>query len=417
LLLCAAAPAFAGLVERYYPGKTEAEVVSEFETGLPTFLSNRLKDPGIHVRMYTPVTKNIEVHVQLMSVDGVNTTWMTLVNYTWLKDTREYVLKPSGKDYTYKTLEIPKSEVMNWFAHTGRTPAELVGCACWFAARGEPWLANECASAVAALTADLKAEVEAWLAEKNGWTVPKDGLISIPTYAMKHKRDGSILLTAEAKAAWLKKLDTEAKEEFKNLQKLQGNDVKSKPGSRKGSPGLRLELLAKEIEGFAKAYAGTTFMDKKGAKDVQALADAVKADIEWVETEKYKAERKGIDKDWPGAAKHYEEVWRADPLNPEILYPTAQAYSRAAKLTDGARKCEDPAAAKRAAALFEELLTIYPLSLGARNYAGDAWLSVGEKSKAREFYEAVVRMTEKKDLEENEKLNRDYAEGQLKLIK
>jgi hypothetical protein len=413
-----AAPTWAGLVENHFPGKTEATVAAEFEAGLSAFLTARLKDTGLFVRMLAPVTKTVEVHVQLTAVNGNETVWMTLVNAGWLKDTCEYSLEPFGKTYTFEIADIPPAEVATWFTAKSRTAAEMVACACWLASKGELWLANGEVSDLAAHNTDLKKDVAEWLAARNGWTLPSEGLDTVATHSLKHNEDGALLLTKEATAAWFKLLDEECKAAFKELQKLQGNDVKSKPGLRKNSPGMRLVILQKYVERFAKAYAGTAFMGKKGAKDVQLIADAIKADLEWIETEKYKAERKGIDKDWAGASKHYESLQRADPLNPDLLMDTAVAFYNAAKVTDGGRKAEDPAAAKRAALLYEELILIYPTQLGYRNHAGLNWLAAGEKSKAKEHHEEVMRRTEgKKELSKGEDDNRKFAQKQLDLIK
>jgi hypothetical protein len=420
-VLCAS-PAWAGLVENHFEGKTEAAVASEFEAGLGAFLTTRLKDTGTVLRMYAPVAKNVEVYVQLMSVEGDKTIWMTLVNAGWLKEQCVYAMEPLGKTYTFETVDIPPAEVATWFTAKNRMPAEMVACACWLASKGELWLANGEMANLAAHKTDLKKDIEDWLAAKNGWTLPAEGLSVVATHDLKHSEDGELLLTKEASAAWFKKLDEECKVAFKVLEKLQGNDVKSKPGYRKNSPGLRLAILQKYVERFVKAYKGTAFMGKKGAKDVQLIADAIAADLKWIEDEKYKAERKGIEKDWAGASKHYETLQRADPLDPDLLFDTAVAFHNSAKVTDGARKCEDPAAAKKAALYYEDLILIYPASLGYRNHAGVNWLACGENAKAREHHEEVVRRVEekataKKELTENERQNREFAEGQLKLIK
>lgn len=417
VMLFAASPVWAGLIERYFPGKSEAEVATEFEAGLSGFLATRLREPAIFVRMYAPVAKNVEVYVQLKSVEGERIKWTTLVNTGWLKDTTEYALEPHGKDYTFDVAELPPAEVATWFGAKGRTAGEIVGCACWLAAKGELWLANGRLAALAAVLIDARKDVQAWLAEKNGWTVPAEGLLTVETHDLKHNENGTLLVSAEGKTAWFQKLDEEVKDAFKALQKLQGNDVKSKPGLRKGSPKVRLDILLKHTERFALTYAGTDFMAKKGAKDVQAIIDAIKADLEWIETEKFKAQRKGIEDDWAGAAKHYDQLVRADPLNPDLLLATGEAFGKAAKIKDAGRKAADPAAAKRSAVLFEDLIAVYPQMLGYYNNAGLGWQAAGEKSKARQHYEEVLRRTDKKELKDTEKSNREFAEKQLELVK
>ncbi|MCA8917031.1 MAG: hypothetical protein KDB90_16700 [Planctomycetes bacterium] len=425
LIALLAAPAWAELVEAHFPGKSEDAVASEFEAGLSAWLQARMKEPT-KPQMYT-VDGKTEVFVELTAIDGVNTTWMTLVRIGWISDTNRYGWGPYGKEYKLELSEIPPREVAGWFVPKYRSPQEIVALACWLASKGELLEANAKVAGLAAVKEEVKKDAQAWIAAKNGWTVPAEGLEVVATHDLERNEDGVLFLTKAAAADRLKELDKEAKKAFKELEKLQGMDVKSKPGMRKNSPGLRLVILQDYVDRFERRYAGTSFIDKKGTKeDLEAIRAAIKADMEYVETEKYKAERAGIDGDWAAAAAAYETLLRVDPLNPDLVLSTAEAFSKAAKITDGARRAEDPASAKRAALLYERLLEIYPRALGFHNHAGVNWLAAGSDSKvasdgkkrAKEHHEEVIRRTDNRsDLSESEKSNREYAEGQLKLIK
>ncbi|MCB9894584.1 MAG: hypothetical protein H6839_09055 [Planctomycetes bacterium] len=425
LIALLSAPAWAALVESQFPGKTEDAVAAEFEAGLPAWLQARLKEPA-KPQMYTLDGKT-EVFVELTAIDGSNTTWMTLVRVGWIAETNRYGWGPYGKEYKLALADIPAREVAGWFVPKFRTPQEIVALACWLASKGEQLEANAKLAGLAAVKEDLKKDAEAWVAAKNGWTVPADGLMIVETHDLERNEDGMLFQTKAANAERLKELDKEAKKAFKELEKLQGLDVKSKPGYRKNSPGMRLVILQDYVDRFERRYAGTSFMEKKGTKeDLDDIRAAIKADLEYVETEKYKAERSGIDGDWHAAAEAYDVILRVDPLNPDLVLATAEAFSKAAKITNGARNAEDPASAKRAALLYERLLEIYPKALGFHNHAGVNWLAAASDSKvasdgkkrAKEHHEEVIRRTDNRsDLSESEKSNREYAEGQLKLIK
>lgn len=422
LLALFAAPLWAGLVETHFPGKSETDVAAEFEAGLPKMLTAGLTEVA-KPRMYALVNK-VEVYVQLTAVDGDQTTWTTLVPTGWFADKAEYAYDVYGKDYKFKISELPPEGVAFWLSPKGRTPAQIVSLACWLAGKGKPMLANAELAALVPLDGRekereaLKKEIDEWLCAKLGWSAP-GGLETIATHDLEHNEDGWLLLTKELAAEHYKNLDKEAKKAFKDLEKLQGGDVKSKPGQRKASPGMRLAILEKYIERWERRYTGTAFMAKKNAKeDLEALLEAVKADIAWVEAEKFKADRFGIEGDWASAGKAYDTLVRADPLNPDILAAAAEAWSKAAKITDGGRKAEDPSAAKRAATLYEQLLAIFPKALGYHNHAGLNWLAAGDKGRAKEHHEEVIRRTDGiKEMSESDQKNRDFAEGQLKLIK
>ncbi|MCB9933851.1 MAG: hypothetical protein H6841_10570 [Planctomycetes bacterium] len=422
LLALFAAPLWAGLVETHFPGKSETDVAAEFEAGLPKLLTEGLSAVA-KPRMYALVNK-AEVFVQLTAVEGEQTTWTTLVPTGWYAEQAEYAYDVYGKDYKFKLSELPPAGVAFWLRPQGRSAALIVSLACWLAAKGELMLADAELAALVPLDGrekereTLKKEIDDWLCAKLGWSAP-GGLETIATHDLDHNEDGWLLLSKEAAAEHFKDLDKEAKKAFKELEKLQGADVKSKPGQRKNSPGMRLAILEKYIQRWERRYTGTAFLAKKGAKeDLEAMLEAVKADMAWIETEKYKAERFGIDGDWNAAARAYDQMQRADPLNPDVVIWTAEAWSKAAKITDGGRKADDPAAAKRAAGLYEQLLAIFPKAMGYHNHAGLNWLAAGDKGRAKEHHEEVIRRTDGiKDLSESDKKNREFAEGQLKLMK
>jgi tetratricopeptide (TPR) repeat protein len=421
LLLSAAclllgAPLHAGLIDKHFEGKTDTEVAAEFEATLGTFLQARLQDP-MKPRMWHTIGKD-PVWLELIEVKGDSGTWQTLVQHGWYKDLNRYAFEPFGKTYTFKHAEVPAADVLSWFSAKYRLPQEMVGLACWFAGRGALTEANHALSDLATVKTDQRADVEAWLCAKYGWSAPKDGLTEVPTYDLMRYREGMLLLNKEAAAEHYSTLDKEAKKVFKDLEKLQGGDVKSKPGLRRGQPTMRLATLREYVDLWATRYAGTDFIDKKGTqRDLDALRAAIDADLEWIKTESYRAERLGIENDWAGAAAAYDQMLRADPLNIALVEVTAQAYYKKAVVTDGARQAEDKDAAKRAAQLYERAIEIYPKSLAFRNHAGVNWLASGDAKKAKAHHQEVMRRTEgRDDLNENEQGHRSFAKGQLDLI-
>lgn len=414
--LCAA-PAFANLVEKVFPGKSEEAVVTEFEASLSPLLATRLKDP-MKPRAHIMDGKK-EVFVELTAIEGEEGTWTELVPYAWYKEISEYAYTPYGKDYKIKTSDIPAKSVATWYDAKRRPATEIVGLACWLATKEQLWLANAKLATFAQSKKDFKADVDAWLCTKHGWTAPTEGLEAVATTDMATGDDGFLYMTAEAKAEYMKDLEDEADDAFDLLEEWQGGDLKSKPGARKKPPTMRLDMLVVRIERYKRAYASTEFIEKKNTKrDLAAMTEAVKGDMEYIEAAKFKAEREGIDGDWKTAAQSYDNLLRLDPANPDMITVTAEAYSKAAEITDGGRKAAEPSAAARAAGLYEQLIELYPKALAFHNHAGVNWLASGNKKKAKAHHEEVITRTDDRtDLTENEQKNREYAEGQLKLMK
>ena len=420
LLLIAAlgsAPAFANLAEKIFPGKTEDAVAAEFEAGLPAYLAAQLKEP-VKPRAHIEDGKH-DVYVELTELNEDESTWQTLVVYAWYPEKTEYAYTPYGKSYKLKISEMPAASVAGWYDAARRPVNEVVGLAFWLAGKKEFRLANAVLATFGEAKKDLKPEIDAWLCEKNGWTLPKDGLEAVATMNIDSGEAGFLYFTPEARSAYVDELDDQAKDMFKDLEGRQGGDTKSKPGYRKRPPTMRLDMLQKRIERYRQAYAGTDFIEKKSnEKKLAALEEAVAGDLKYIETEKFKAERLGIDGDWLAAAKAYDALLRLNPHDPDLITATAEAYNKGAVVSDGGRKAEEPSAAGRAAVLYEELIEIFPKALAYHNFAGLNWLASGDKKRAKNHHEEVIRRTDdRKDLSENEKKNRDYAENQLKMCK
>jgi tetratricopeptide (TPR) repeat protein len=331
----------------------------------------------------------------------------------------DYAYKVFGPTHEFKTADIDPDQVAGWFVAKHRVEQEVVACAVWLAGKGKLMTANARLADLSQHRPALKNDIDEWLCVKHGWTRPATGLRLLATHDLKLQEDGALLLTIEAEMERLKQLDKEAKSAFAEIESLQGDDTKSKPGWRKRPPKMRLDTLLHYCERFKQAYAGTKFVEsKRNMERLDKIIEAIKADIAYIDDGQHAADRKGIEKDWQGCAKAWEALLRADPLNPDWIMKTAEAHAQACAPRDRGHSCEHPTEAKRAAELYEQLIDIYPRTLAYHNYAGRSWLASGDKAKAKAQFQEVVRRTEGRgDLEENEIQNRKYAEDMLKDIK
>lgn len=428
-----AAPLAAGLLDSF-GGKSEADIAAEFEAALPKVLEARVAEgePDRKARMfYTPRGSKTELHLQCIEVKGEKARWQELAaTQSWYPDRLEYMLAPHGPTHELETSALPSECVAGWFSlRNGQTVQDMIALAVWAANRKDLMVANAVLADLAKRQTNFRADAEAWLCEKHGWTAPKDGLLLVETHDLARKIEGALLLTAEANAERIKGLEKPASEALKQLEQMQGGDVKSKPGRRRGAkgPSMRLDQLAQYCERFKQAFAGTKFLEgKKNTEKLEKITETVKADLEYVNSEKYKAERLGIDNDWKGCADAWLLLREIDPHNPEVLVKTGEACSKAAVITDGARKAENPDYAHKSALCYDDLIALFPLQVAYYNYAGVNWLAAASgkhsegKKIAKQRHEHVVKTIEaipKEKRTENDTKNLEFANKQLELIK
>jgi len=417
LLALAIEPLHADLIERCFPGKTEADVVQAFEPGLPAFLAARLKEvekPRIRIEQ---ARRKLNLELVQIKEDGLE--FAELVRYGWYKDKLLYSFQPGDSKLTLKLADIPPAQVAAWFNTKYRSPVETVGLAAWLASKDELVAAN---AKLAELMEDqraepIRADIKAWLAAKHGWPEGSEPDL-VKTHDLRENADGRLLLPAAQAAERLKQLDKDAADMLKELRALQGGDVRSAAGARRNSPGIRLDVLKSRLERFPAAYAGTVTAEHKNTrKTLDELLAAVNADMGWIEIQGFKADRLGIEKDLAGCADAWMTILRADPRNPELISKVATAQYEAAGVRDNGIKSEKPERAIKSAELWEKMLEIYPLLLMARNYAGLNYMAAGRKDKAKAHFEEVLRRTEGRELAETEQKNREFAEARMKSLK
>ncbi len=415
--LLLAAPMHAGLME-HVGNASEAEVIANFEKALPQFLADRLPEKSLLPRIRIKSNRGITT-LQLHGVEGSKSTWQELVPVVWFPERTDYVYAPHGPLREFNILQVEPDQVATWFHAKYRSPGEMVALAVWLASKSQLMVANAKLAELGQLRTDLRPAIDEWLCTKHGWESPAEGLTLVHTHDLDLKEDGALLLTADAQAARLKELEKEARDALSQIEELQGKDVKSKPGQRRRPPQMRLDLLLDKAQRWSKAYAGTKFVQhKRNTGKIEDVIEAIKADMAFLETARFQAERFGVDKDWENCAKAWEDLMKVDPFNDELIKSAALAWQHAAQLTDGGAKSEFPDRARRSAELYELLVKQFPRSVAWLNYAGSSWLPAGEKAKAKANFEDVLRRTAgRDDLDDNERQNREYAENMLKLCK
>lgn len=146
LALCAALFAghlHAGLVDRYFPGKKDEDLVKEFYKRLPDHLRNMMstKNPP---RALLTVNKRSTVFAELKQVQGKGDTniWVELLRSNWFTNAAGFAWAPGEAQFYFKNSDIPPAVVASWFDGRTAAPSDVVLLAIFLAKNNEFTLAN-----------------------------------------------------------------------------------------------------------------------------------------------------------------------------------------------------------------------------------------------------------------------------------
>jgi tetratricopeptide (TPR) repeat protein len=412
ILTSAASLSASALVDRYYAGKKEEDICKEFLKKLPESMKAWVatKAPP----RATLVVNKIKVYAELCEVQGKGDTniWGELVKKTWYTNSSGALFMLNDAPNTrfrIKNTDVPAADVGGWFDGKRDDPALLVGLCVWLARNNELTVANQRLTELVNEKKDLRADVEAWLCEKYKWTLPEQGLRMIAVRELAAAKGYGLLLTEEAHKEHLSKLDTKAKEALANLVAARG-DTQGELGTRKKAPTERLDELSNRCDRFAECFRDTPAVnDIEQMKMLEKLKASLDADLEVVKNIFDNAE--GYLKQDPGqAAKSYDKLTKADPMNPTWRSRLAYAYHLEGGLHfDGG--CNDAKSMKLAADLYKTLCEEFPLNGNLFTFAGASYYATGERDRAKKYLERAVVLTEAGDSE------RDFAERLLKNLK
>ncbi|HRJ77416.1 MAG: hypothetical protein HPKKFMNG_00540 [Planctomycetes bacterium] len=410
-LVLAASCAHAGLVETHFPGKTEEALAKEFEAGLNKMMEPRLKDPA-PLRLALPRGKET-IYCQLDSIDAATSTWVALAKSGFDGESRQVIWTATGVKHKVKPADLPPSGVAAWFDVPRCRPEVVVQVAIWLFGRKQPDLANAKLAHLSKTASNLRGEIEDYLCAKQAWTKPQGGLVLVDTCDIESGVEGFLLLPPELQTTRLNELEKQAKTVLKELDAARGDD-RGAFGTRKKAPTLALHVLRDRYSRFEKAFKGTTTgSSTRILEKVKESLASVESDLKVISENRLRAEKLIIDEKFKEAAEIFDALFRGDPHNFELMQLCAINYWRAAGIKDGGNKCEYPDLMKRALSFYEGLLREFPRALSAMNYSGTCHQALGNKDKAKAFYNEVLKQADK----EREKANREFAQKQLASIK
>jgi tetratricopeptide (TPR) repeat protein len=410
--LCVLASALhAGLIESQCGGKAEDAVVKDFENGLCKMLEPRIADQSA-IRLTVTVKKD-SYYCQLIAIEEGQLVFASLEKAGVDSNSGKTIWGAMGPKHKLKPGELSPAGVASWFDVPRCKVDIVVSLAAWLVSKKQPMLANEKLAQLSKINAALKVEIEDWLCVKLGWTKPATGLTLTETHDLETAADSVLLLTPDAATARLAELDKTAKQALKELVIARG-DTKGSYGTRKKLPTLPLSVLRDQYSRFDKAFKGTPTADASRIKmEIAAALESLDSDLKVITENKLRAERSALDEKFKEAGDMYELLLRGDPANIDLIMLTANSYWRASVLKDSGNKCENPDMLKKALTYYEELLRRMPRMLSALNYLGTCHQGLGNKDKAKAYYNEVLKLGDP----EKDKANREFATKNLANLK
>jgi tetratricopeptide (TPR) repeat protein len=406
-----------GTLLEHFEGKTEADLVAEFEAELPAFLLARMAEP-VKPQLFLSPRRGERVRMQCVAVDAEKrtSTWQATIRTGWISDHKNYGygvdnMNPERDQMQFNLADLPPAEIASLFIVQYRPADEMIRLAVWLASKDDLITANRKLSELAQMRTDYRDRVERWLCEKNDWTRPDAGLGLIELHDLDRRRDSWVLMTDAARRDYASSLRGEAQAELNKLVEM-ANGTRRNPGAT-----TRLEKIIDRAERYPKAYGFTNFLTGRSERTYNDLLTELQRRQKRITDNVHAAERLGIDQKWEEAARAYEALLVLDPWNTDLIMPTADAFRQAAQLEDAGLRARNTTHARKAAELYDRIIEVYPRAIGFYNRAGLAWLGAGDKRKAKERHEEVLARIEKIEvLTENDEGNRDYARNQIRVI-
>lgn len=408
-------------------GKSEADAAKQFEEELPKVLKNALTDKSKpKPQMYLKLSKKDIPLVQFVSEKDGEYTWEELARGGWSAPVDSYSYFPYwGKKHKKKLKDIDPAEIANLLDVRYYTTKSMLRLACWLYINGADDKANAFMGELAEKNEKQRQDIEAWVCEKQGWKLPENGLILRNTFDFRSIRSSRMLITQDALDSLKKSREKQGSVRFKLLQEDVGS-VKGKPGLRKISPKVRLEILKRQLDEFEVMYGDLEVVKKKSnKKKLDAMKLKVEADLKYIEEQTLVCERMDSDAgldviELTVPAIAWRQLLRSDPNNDTLLKKTAAAQLKAAGITRVAG-IKSKAVAVEFAALaaysYTKLVEFHPSWLAYRNYAGSANMALGSKGEkiAKEHFRFVVSTVNRiKSPTEGDNKNKEYAESMLK---
>ncbi len=398
----------------------EASAARQFENDVPGLLKSALSDesspcPQIKLKR----TKKHSPIIQFVSEKDGEYLWEEVARCEWNVDGSFYTFRPYwGKEYSLKMSEMHPVSLAEVFEANDNDETLIVSLICWLYSKGADAKANSLLSELAGDESDDRTVIEAWICEKNNWTLPENGLLLKTVFDFDRNRHGKLLTTQKAFDSEKKVREKKAKVVFNSLKRDVGS-VKGRSGQRKGSPDKRLAVLKIQLEAFIDMYGDLQVVTKKAnKKKLDEMKVKVNSDLMYLEGQLAVCESLDLNGNYIRSAEAWSSLLRMDPLDTALLAKAAHAHLIASEKTRG-RDIVNQKHAGIAKEKYGELMELHPSRLEYRTYAARTNLMLGDKYRAVAIghYRFVIdKVEELKSPTPEDIQNKITAENELKRL-
>lgn len=386
------------VLAKLHPGKEEKRVAERWFEKLPEYVVSQIKiNKFPQVYATNPADPKAPLRLEMYDVDKSGTKF------------RYYVLVRNGTDANGRATFV-RSAKTEWMEFSKLEPRFL---AYWYPVKGNPddadvvafaaWLyskkANEQANTVLTVLwnakQDLRANIEEWIIEKEGWKVAPGQLEVFNLWDIMFQLERDILVHKDLKDKLLGEREKAAKEEYADIVKVRGNYDKRQRPPRKPAPQQQLILIDWRVKEFKRIYGGSEFFKGKDVeKTLTSIQDSITDDLQAIADLKKQAnEVKGSDGK-PDLKKRAETLDLAGTLDPEDLAlcaDIASAWVAWANIAPHGNSCDHNEGCKRAIPYYERILRYYPENTSFLLWLGKCY-QAQENGEAKKYYKRIIEI-------------------------
>lgn len=287
-----------------------------------------------------------------------------------------------------------RSIVQTYPVEGNQDHTDLVGFAAWLYGEKENELANRVLTVVHARDKELAPLIEAFICDKEKWTLPSEGLKNWNAWDIDFQLERIILVTPEEYEKRLKARETEAAAEFKKLVQSRG-DTKGRP-PRRVSPSKQLILIEWEIKQFKIKYGSAEFLkDTKITDKLQEIQDSITDDLALIKENLEQSRKMATDNnpnDLKKKAEFLEQILLIDPQDLNLRSQVANAWYIWGNPAPHGNGCDRAEGMKKAIPHYEIIVQAYPNNSGFLLAIGRCYQALENSKQARPYYEKVIEI-------------------------
>lgn len=287
-----------------------------------------------------------------------------------------------------------KSIVGTYPVEGNQDNTDLVGFAAWLYAEKENELANRVLTIVHGRDKDLAPLIEAFICDKEKWTLPSEGLKAWNAWDIDYQLERIVLVTPEEHEKRLKQRETDAATQFKDLIRARG-DYKGRP-PRRVTPTRQLVLIEWEIKQFKIKYGSSDFLkDTKNTDKLQEIQDSITDDLALIKDNLDQSRKMAADGDaneLKKKAEFLEQILLIDPMDYNLRSQVANAWYTWGNPAPHGNSCDRADGMKKAIPHYEIIVQAYPNNTGFLMALGRCYQALENSKQARPYYEKVIEI-------------------------